>query len=227
MDLATVFQVISIAGFSLAGILFVAAIFMFIKLNIPAVIGDLSGKTAEKQIKAIRESNSGTSEKRHKAGQINLGRGKTGETSEKPSQKSSKVNIEYNPHVQKTPEAKGNTEKTSQTGEVFGNSTDVLDYGMNSEVQNKDLLSEPHSKETELLVQETGSLDSQEVQEYSNPTETLSEDMEESEASGGTSVLSSEEVVKEFAKEHKSQEKAGVFQIIRDITIVHTDEEIL
>lgn len=53
---ATTWMIIAIVGFSLAGIALIAAVFMFIKMNIPAVIGDLTGKTVAREIKAIRNA---------------------------------------------------------------------------------------------------------------------------------------------------------------------------
>lgn len=48
---------IAIISFALSGIALIVAIFIFIKLNIPSVIGDLSGKTVAREIKAMREAN--------------------------------------------------------------------------------------------------------------------------------------------------------------------------
>ena len=53
---AQMWFIIAIVGFSLAGVALVAAVFMFFKLNIPAVIGDLSGKTVAREIKAMRSA---------------------------------------------------------------------------------------------------------------------------------------------------------------------------
>ena len=54
---ATTWLIIAIVGFSLSGIALIAAIFIFIKLNIPAVVGDLTGKTAAREVQAIRAAN--------------------------------------------------------------------------------------------------------------------------------------------------------------------------
>lgn len=54
---AATYQTISNAGFVFAGIFTLAAVILFIKFDIPALIGELSGKTAEKQVRAIREQN--------------------------------------------------------------------------------------------------------------------------------------------------------------------------
>ncbi|WP_223592672.1 hypothetical protein [Neobacillus bataviensis] len=54
---------ISIVGYSLGGVLLIVSIFMFLKMNIPAIIGDLTGRTAARKIQEIREQNTGN--KRH------------------------------------------------------------------------------------------------------------------------------------------------------------------
>lgn len=67
--------IIAIIGFSLAGVLFITAIFMFIKMNIPAIIGDLTGRTAAKQIEKMRQLNAETGDKSHRPDAFNLKRG--------------------------------------------------------------------------------------------------------------------------------------------------------
>lgn len=54
---ADVYQTISIVGFACAGVLFIIGVFLFIKFDIPALVLELSGKTAEKQVREIREQN--------------------------------------------------------------------------------------------------------------------------------------------------------------------------
>ena len=49
---------IAVIGFALSGVALIVAVFMFIKLNIPSVIGDLNGKTVAREIRAMREANS-------------------------------------------------------------------------------------------------------------------------------------------------------------------------
>ncbi|RHW42727.1 hypothetical protein D1B31_03845 [Neobacillus notoginsengisoli] len=74
MDAST-WQIVSIVGYSLAGLLFISAIIMFYKLNIPAIVGDLTGRTAAKQIQEIREQNASTGQKRFQPDAFNLERG--------------------------------------------------------------------------------------------------------------------------------------------------------
>ena len=52
---AEFFQIVSVIAFTMAIIFLVLAIILFFKLDIPAVIGELSGKTAAKQVAEIRE----------------------------------------------------------------------------------------------------------------------------------------------------------------------------
>ena len=54
---AQTWLIIAIVGFTLSAIALVVAVFMYIKMNIPAVIGDLTGKTVAREIKAMREAN--------------------------------------------------------------------------------------------------------------------------------------------------------------------------
>ncbi|WP_413306442.1 hypothetical protein AA0X95_05765 [Bacillus sp. 1P10SD] len=52
---ATTWQIISIVGYSLAGALLITAIVLFFKMKVPAIIGELTGRTAARQIQEIRE----------------------------------------------------------------------------------------------------------------------------------------------------------------------------
>lgn len=72
-------EVISIIGFCLAGVSFVISAYLFFSSNINAVIGDLSGKTAQKQIEAIRKQNAESGDKRYRPSMLNTNRGKTTE----------------------------------------------------------------------------------------------------------------------------------------------------
>lgn len=54
---AEMYQMISMAAFICGGIFTIAAVVLFIKFDIPAIIGELSGRTAEKKVQEIREQN--------------------------------------------------------------------------------------------------------------------------------------------------------------------------
>lgn len=54
---AEILQMISVVAFALAGILAVTAAILYFRLNVRGIIDDLSGKTAERQIRELREQN--------------------------------------------------------------------------------------------------------------------------------------------------------------------------
>ena len=54
---AQTWSIIAIILFTVAGALFVAAVIMFFVMNIPSIIGDLSGRTLAKGIQNIRNEN--------------------------------------------------------------------------------------------------------------------------------------------------------------------------
>ena len=51
----TICNIMLFGGIALAVVFAVVAVILFVKLDIPKVIGDLSGSTARKQIREIRE----------------------------------------------------------------------------------------------------------------------------------------------------------------------------
>jgi len=79
MDTVALLQIISIAAFSLSGLLFIASVILFIKFRIPDIAGDLSGKTAKKQIQVIRNQNAEKGEHRYRPDAANIYKGKPSE----------------------------------------------------------------------------------------------------------------------------------------------------
>ena len=73
---AETWGILAIIGFSLSAIALAVAVFVFIRLKIPAVIGDLSGKTVAREIQAIRDANVASGVKAHKSSRVNIDRGK-------------------------------------------------------------------------------------------------------------------------------------------------------
>lgn len=53
---AQIWLILSIVGYSLGGLLLIVAIIMFYKMGILSIYNDLTGKTAERKIREIRES---------------------------------------------------------------------------------------------------------------------------------------------------------------------------
>lgn len=80
MSTSEILSTISLVSFILAGVSFLLAVFFWIRFNIPAVIGDLSGRTARKSIEKMRTNNEKTGNKSYKTSKVNLGRGKLTDT---------------------------------------------------------------------------------------------------------------------------------------------------
>lgn len=54
---AQILQLISVTAFIVSGILLSIAVILFFRLEVPAIINDLNGKTAARQIRELREKN--------------------------------------------------------------------------------------------------------------------------------------------------------------------------
>lgn len=70
-----VYRYIFIIAAILCGVMFLVSIILFFALKIPKVIGDLTGYTAKKAIKNIRDQNEESGNKTYKTSAINKGRG--------------------------------------------------------------------------------------------------------------------------------------------------------
>lgn len=70
------YMVICYVAAALCVIMFLVSVFLFLKLNIIGVIGDLSGSNARKGIENIRKQNHASGTKAHKTGHVNRERGK-------------------------------------------------------------------------------------------------------------------------------------------------------
>ena len=71
-----IYRYIFIGAAILCGIMFVVSILVFIFLKIPKVISDLTGATARKAIKNIREQNEASGDKGYKVSAVNEARGR-------------------------------------------------------------------------------------------------------------------------------------------------------
>lgn len=69
-------QTLSIVSYIAAGVLFLGAVALFFLLDVPKLIGDISGSTARKAIEAIRQQNESTGDKVYKPSAVNASRGK-------------------------------------------------------------------------------------------------------------------------------------------------------
>lgn len=159
---ANAWLIIAVIGFSLSGIALIAAVIMFVRMNVPAIIGDLTGKTVARKIRAIRETNKSSGDKRFRSSAVNMDRGTLTE----------KV-IEVNGHkknadhmAERLDKTSGPLNEKSQTrAEIISTSdekrTDMLKSnitdGLRSEATEvlNDAVSNDQSKETEVLSVET------------------------------------------------------------------------
>ena len=195
---ATTWLIIAIVGFSLSGVALVAAVFMFVKLKIPAVIGDLSGKTVAREIRAIRDANASSGNKIHRPSRVNVDRG---ELTEKGREESDGGSVLGMAHSSKRLDKETNgstTESLSQNViEVEieeTNPTEIL--SMNQETE---ILTAPHATEVLSEVAEDDSADTY------NATTVLSENIGASEEQQVTEVT---------------------FKVTKSIIVTHTNEVI-
>lgn len=215
---ATAWLIIAIVGFSLAGIAFVAAIILFIKMNIPAIIGDLTGKTVAREIKAMRESNASTGDKRFRPSAVNLERGTL---TEKVSNTPMSTGDLKKAHASKRLDKTDGLGKSSKIGGKKGGTiglgdgaSPVTPVETGTAVKGTEKLSDNatevlNSGATDVLTPATEVLTSG-TEVLSNGTTVL----------GGTTVLSGTE---ELSAEDS---KPVAFKVIRSEIIIHSDEVI-
>lgn len=244
---ANTWKIISIVGYSLAGLLFVATIVMFFKMNILAIIGNLTGKTAARQIQEIRERNRGTGNKRHQPDAFNLERGtlkktgrsvKMGKTAQALAHASKRLDLKgksqetSRPNALEALKAEGLQNQTlvwdssEKEVEVAGpsptemqtESTKVLDDGTNMRAESTEVLNEDS---TEVLIESTKLLN--------NGTEVLTEGTQILANDDGTEVLQDDGTTVLYPTAELEEEKATPaveFKIVKDITVIHTNEVI-
>jgi len=224
---ATAWLVISIVGYSLAGILFIISVFMFFKMNIMAIIGDLTGKTAEKQIQLMREQNAKTGNKLHKPSVFNVERGSL--TEKVNASLESRNNAHYLTKEElSSASIKGLTKEITNPKEMKDLVNRQNHLSSNS-YESTELLTDDDStvvlsNETEILYDATEVLmDATEL--LDSGTEVLSEE-------DGTTVLSQEDgttvlyPTEELNDDEDTQAQKITFNIIKDIKITHSNERI-
>ena len=70
------YRIIFIAGAVACGVMLAVSVLLFFLLKVPHLIGDLSGSTARKAIRGIREKNASTGDKVFKSSPVNAARGR-------------------------------------------------------------------------------------------------------------------------------------------------------
>lgn len=222
---ATAWLIIAIVGFSLAGIALIVAVFMFIKMNIPSVIGDLTGKTVAREIKAMREFNNSKGDRRFRPSKVNLERGTLTEkvdTSIDDKKAMAEAHASKRLDRTETNENKKNSKSQKSNGTIGLN-----DFEMNpTDVLNEDstpteVLSDNSTEVLESNATEVLSENQTEVLNTDN-TEVLSENTNEL-LDDSTTVLSEGTIVLENTEE-PGNNKPVSFKIIKDNVITHSDE---
>lgn len=222
---ANTWLIIAIIGFSLSGIALIAAVIMFIRLNIPAIIGDLTGRTVAREIKAMRDTNVSSGDKRFRPSAVNLERGTlTGKVAGKTANNMALAHASK--RLDKTSgnlSEKGSKRKSGtvglsdavqgKSGQVGSEPTDML----NSDSNTTEVLS---TESTEVLSDNATEVLSDNATEVLDPnaTEILSDDTEV--LSSETTVLSPTEQLKTDAS------KPVAFKIKYDEVVTHSDEVI-
>lgn len=215
---ATAWLIIAIVGFSLAGIAFIAAIILFIKMNIPAIIGDLTGKTVAREIKAMRESNASSGDKRFRPSAVNLERGTL---TEKVSNTPMSTADLKKAHVSKRLDKTGGLGKSGNIGGKKGGTTG-LDDGVSPVTP---VATGTATKGTEKLSDNaTEVLDSGATDILAPATEVLTSGTEV--LSNGTTVLGGTTVLSGTEELNTEDSKPVAFKVIRSEIIVHSDEVI-
>ena len=222
---ANTWLIIAIIGFSLSGIALIATVIMFIRLNIPAIIGDLTGRTVAREIKAMRDTNASSGDKRFRPSAVNLERGTL---TEKVAGKT--ANNMALAHASKR------LDKTSGNLSEKGSKRKSGTVGLSDAVQGKSgrVGSEPtdmlnsDSNATEVLSTESTEVLSDNATEVlsDNATEVLDTNATEV-LSDGTEVLSNETTVLSPTEQLKTDaSKPVAFKIKHDEVVTHSDEVI-
>ena len=224
---APAWLIIAIVGFSLAGIALIVAVFMFIKMNIPSVIGDLTGKTVAREIKAMREFNNSKGDRRFRPSKVNLERGTLTEkvdTSIDDKKAMAEAHASKRLDRTETKENKKNSKSQKSNGTIGLNDfemnpTDVLNEGSTpTEVLSDNSTEVLESNATEVLSEnQTEVLNTDNTEALSENTNELFDD--------STTVLSEGTTVLENTEE-LGNNKPVSFKIIKDNVITHSDEVI-
>lgn len=122
MSTAEILSLISTISFVLAAILCVLAIFLWVYFKIPAVIGDLSGRTAKKSIARMRASNEKSGGQGYKPSSTNASRGKLTDT----MHRAGKQSVEEKKHREEPRKQAPEEELMPETGLLVANRAEAV-----------------------------------------------------------------------------------------------------
>ncbi len=224
---AQTWYIIAIIGFSLSAVALIAAVFIFLKLDIISVIGDLTGRTVAREVQAIRENNASGGEKLHRSSRVNLERGKL----------TSKVSSALRKSKTFAPFSSISKRLDSKHGDVSDSQENSITSGNNP--QKATVLSDKALELTETISKNAAEINTSGFKKNENPSNNMiipnsgtplpgttvlgvGNDAKEISANEnmGTTVLNGvtaqlEEVVQPVA-----------FRIVKSMTEIHTDERI-
>lgn len=129
MSTAEILSLISTISFVIAAISFVVAVFFWFNFKIPAVIGDLSGRTAKKSIAQMRANNERVGGRGYRPSSTNARRGRLTDTmqhSSKLTGTSNAIEVKRNVPVEDST-SKTELLETNKAEITSGQQTDLLD----------------------------------------------------------------------------------------------------
>ena len=222
---AMAWLIIAIVGFSLAGIALVAAVIMFIKMNIPAIIGDLTGKTVAREIKAMRESNASSGDKRFRPSAVNLERGTV---TEKVAHTPLSTSDLKKAHASKRLDNTGGIGSSGKFGGRKGGTVGLAEGNskVNPVVVPANATEKLSDNATEVLSNATEVLSSGVTDVLFLATEVLSNETDI--LSNSTTVLNSGTTILSSTEELTAEDnvKPVAFKVVRSEVMIHSDEVI-
>lgn len=124
---ADTWLIVAIVGFVVAGVAVITATVLFFVLHIRSVIGDLSGKTVAREIKAMRENNEQSGDKSFRSSRVNLERGKLTEKVDEPKKGGSRARgLPGTDELAATDKLAGTVRLTAATTTLLQNGTTTL-----------------------------------------------------------------------------------------------------
>ena len=241
--MATFYNVMLYGGLALAIVFAIIAVILFIKLNIPKVMGDLTGSTAKKQIQEIREKGyesiqgAGASKKDAIKSATNTGRISARDI--KSSDTSNEEEYLKSIHEDSTDVLyEGAEEATDVLSEnaADGEATDVL---LENDGEATDVLTADDTEATDVLTADDTEATDVLTADDTEATDVLTADDTEStdilssieDDADSTDVLTSEDAdrsdaaMTSYSSSQKEVKTTSVKKIL-DIIVVHTEEEI-
>lgn len=218
--------IVSIIGFSLSAVLLAVSIFLFIRLKIPSVIGDLTGRTVAREIRAMRESNTMSGQKIHKSSRVNIDRGKLTQAVNDQSIEASPMAIVHSSkRLDNTPEYVSNGEAANSNqsyirSNKIDHTTEYLSENV-SEVELGENNNQNSGRITDILVDEpdtanVGNAQNTEILTSSGETELLG--VNEPDSKYGTTVLDNKVV------DDQINVVPVKLNVVKSYVVIHSDE---